>query len=312
METGGTVELGREAVASDRPGSRRLPLAVRAADGYELAADLFLPDGPVRGAVVMAPAMGVPRRLYAPFSSHLADDGLATLALDYRGIGDSAPRSLRGFPARLGDWAVLDLAGAVAELDRRFPGLPLAWVGHSVGGQLMGLVPGLPVRAAVFVASQSGWSGHWPGAGRWAMAALWHVAVPVAVRAVGYLPMKALGQGENVPAGVALEWAEWGRHRDYVWSHARRLGGVEFTRWRGPIRAYGFADDRYAPRPAVEALLGYYREARTELRWLRPADLGTRSIGHFGFFGPRFRQRLWSEVRDYLLAAVGEEHRAPA
>jgi predicted alpha/beta hydrolase len=279
---------------------------VRATDGYELAADLYLPDGGVRAAVLVAPAMGVPRRLYGAFSAYLAEAGLATLVLDYRGIGGSAPRSLRGFAARLGDWGERDLAGAVAELARRFPGLPLLWAGHSVGGQLMGLVPDLPVRAAVFVASQSGWHGHWPGAGRWAMAALWHLVLPALVHAVGYLPMKAFGQGENVPAGVALEWAAWGRDRDYVWGYARRRGGVEFPRFSGPILAYGFADDPYAPRPAVEALLGFYRAARPELRWLRPADLGTRSIGHFGFFGPRFRDRLWSEVRSFLLDAVGD------
>jgi predicted alpha/beta hydrolase len=50
---------------------------VRATDGYELAADLYLPDGGVRAAVLVAPAMGVPRRLYGAFSAYLAEAGLA-------------------------------------------------------------------------------------------------------------------------------------------------------------------------------------------------------------------------------------------
>jgi predicted alpha/beta hydrolase len=34
--------------------------------------------------------MGVPRAFYAAFAGHLAEQGIAALTVDYRGIGDPA------------------------------------------------------------------------------------------------------------------------------------------------------------------------------------------------------------------------------
>ncbi len=72
------------------------PLRVEARDGFPLAADLFLPDAAPTAAVLIAPAMGVPRGYYAAFAGHLAREGLAALTLDYRGIGGSRAGALRG------------------------------------------------------------------------------------------------------------------------------------------------------------------------------------------------------------------------
>jgi predicted alpha/beta hydrolase len=272
----------------------------RARDGMELAGDLFRPRGEPQAVAVVAPAMGVRRSFYASFAAFLAEAGVLALSVDYRGIGDSAPPSLRGFEARLRDWGELDLSGACDEVRRRAPGAPLLWVGHSVGGQLMGLVDA-PVRAAVFVASQSGHSSHWDGAGRLSMGALWWLGIPVLTTVAGRLPMKVLGQGEDVPSGVAREWAEWGRHPRYVRRYADSRGGAGYARYAGPIRAYSFSDDAYAPRRAVAALLGLYAAARVEQRHLVPDDLGARRIGHFAPFREGFAATLWTEIRDWLV-----------
>jgi predicted alpha/beta hydrolase len=272
-----------------------------ARDGRLLAGTLFLADRP-RGLVVVASAMGVRRRLYAAFAEHLAEAGLTTLTFDYRGIGDSRDGPVRRCDAHLHDWGELDLAGAFEWMVRQYPGLSLLLVGHSVGGQLFGLVADAPVAGAVFVASQSGSWKLWRGPARLGMFAVWHVLLPGCARILGYIPMKALGQGEDLPAGVGAEWARWGREDDYVWSYAQPRRGMGFTRWRGPLRAYAISDDGYAPRSSVEALLALYASATTELRVLRPADVGAKRIGHFDAFRrPRFRDTVWAEIRDTLL-----------
>jgi predicted alpha/beta hydrolase len=275
-------------------------LRITARDGYQLGADLFLPRGPVAGAVLIASAMGVPRGFYGRYASYLAEGGLAALTLDYRGIGESRPRQLRGFRAALHDWAELDLDAALRELGRQVPGVPRLWVGHSVGGQLMGLVPELPVEGAIFVASQAGWWGHWRGTQRLAMAALWHLAVPALATTLGYLPMAAVGQGENLPAGVALEWARWGRNRHYLAPYAATRDGAQLVRFAGRIRSYAIADDPFAPRPGIDALLALYRQATGEVRPVTPEELGLPGIGHFDFFKPMFRRSLWAESRGWL------------
>src|SRR5689334_10099670 len=117
-------------------------LTLVAADRQTLVADLTAPTGPaaeLRATAVIAPAMAVPRRLYRGFAAYLATRGVATLVLDYRGIGDSVVDRGRGKDVRVDQWAYLDVPAALAELERRFPGLPRVWIGHSVGGQLLGL-----------------------------------------------------------------------------------------------------------------------------------------------------------------------------
>ncbi len=276
------------------------PVALRAADGFQLAGDLHLPPGgsDPRAAVLLAPAMGVQRGFYRPFASYLATRGAAVLAVDYRGVGGSRPAGLRGLGARLRDWAELDLEAALAHLSTRFGGLPLAWVGHSVGGQLLGLLRDPPVGRALLLCSQSGYWRHWSGAGRVGMAALWYAGVPVITGALGYLPLR----GGGVPAGVAREWARWGRDPDYILSYARERA-CAFHGWSGRLRAYAFADDHYAPPAAVEALVRGYASARREVRVVSPRDVGASRIGHFGPLRPEFRDSLWTEMGDWLLAA---------
>src|SRR5262245_43703141 len=91
-----------------------------ARDGYALAATPFQPPRPWRAALI-SPATAVPRKIYRGFATFLAENGFAVLTYDYRGIGDSRPASLRGFRARMRDWAALDVRAAIDHAQRRFP-----------------------------------------------------------------------------------------------------------------------------------------------------------------------------------------------
>lgn len=277
-------------------------LELPALDGFRLAATRFEPptDG-CAATVLVAGAAGVPRRYYAPFAAHLAGHGLRVVTLDYRGVGGSRPATLRGFPARLHHWGERDLGGALAWAAERWPDRPLLAVTHSIGGQVLGLAPALDRVAAVLsVASQSGYWRLWSGARRLQMGAYFHLLIPAAARLAGYLPMRLVG-GEDLPRDVALEWARWCRDPHYVLTHARAHGAVGYGRFDGPWRAYALADDAYAPRAAVERLLGFYPRAARELRWVDPVEVG-RPIGHFGFFRRAFEPTLWREASAWLLA----------
>jgi predicted alpha/beta hydrolase len=177
-------------------------------------------------------------------------------------------------------------------------------VGHSAGGQLFGLHTGPEVAGALLVGAQSGHWRHWSGLARLGMAALWHVGLPALVPLVGYLPMRAFRQGEDVPAGVALEWARWGRHREYILAH-RPPAGAAFSAHRGPVRLYAVLDDAYAPPRSVEALARMFRGTAAEVRRLAPADAGVARLGHFAFFRPRFEATLWAEALAWLRERAG-------
>lgn len=284
----------------DEPAIHVEDLTLPATDGYPLAATSFVPAAPAAAWVIVNSATAVRRTYYARFARFLAEHGFAVVTYDYRGIGGSRPRRLRGFEARMRDWAQRDAAGVMDWVHTRRRGRVLA-VGHSFGGQALGLLPA-PERlaGALIVGAQSGYWRHWTGWRGPAVAAFWYAVIPALTGACGYYPGSVLRMGEDMPAGVAREWARWGRRRGYVTDADGGALRPGYARIAFPIRSYSFSDDRLAPPRAVEALLGFYAAARVERRALTPRDLGVRAIGHWGFFRDRFRDPLWVEAADWL------------
>ena len=272
---------------------------LRAGDGYALGATLFRPPAPGGRAVLVQAATGVKQDYYARFADFLAARGSTVLTFDYRGIGRSRPAKLRGMRAAMRDWALLDAAAAWNRLEEIQPGSKMLVVGHSFGGQSLGLLP-RPERiaGALVVGSQSGYWRHWPALGRaWMMPATYFL-LPAISRLAGYFPASLLGFGEDLPAGVAIEWASWCRNPEYL---VGALGAQDrYARFAAPLLAYAIADDAFAPLGAVRALTALYPASRSEVREVRPRDIGAASIGHFGFFRERFRDTLWREAAEWL------------
>ena len=77
--------------------------------------------------------MGVAQHFYARFAEWLASRGYRAVTFDYRGIGLSAPRSLRGFRIDLFDWAREDCAAVISFVKNADSNLPLYWVGRKLG-----------------------------------------------------------------------------------------------------------------------------------------------------------------------------------
>ena len=98
----------------DPPAIPAREFALVAPDGYRLAATEYRASGTARGAVLIVGAMAVPQSFYADIARWLADQGWQVITLDYRGIGRSAPPSLKGFDADILTWAREDCGAAPA------------------------------------------------------------------------------------------------------------------------------------------------------------------------------------------------------
>ena len=271
-----------------------MALTLTAKDGYRLSATQYGERSDK--AVLILAATGVPQGYYAKFAAWLAAQGFRVLTFDYRGIGKSLDGSVRRVQARMRDWALLDAAAAMAHLASS---PKIFVVGHSCGGQALGLLPAQErIAAALIVGSQSGYWRNWPPLGRAWMWPVTHFLLPGVSRLLGYFPGSRLGFGEDLPKGVAIEWASWCRNPTYL------VGALHvedaYARFAAPLRAYAFSDDPFGPLGAVKKLLELYPRAPSEVRHLKPADLGVRRIGHFGFFREPFRDTLWCEARDWL------------
>ena len=141
---------------------------------------------------------------------------------------------------------------------------------------------------------------------KFALFLLWYVAMPSLTWLCSYFPAKRLGLGENLPRGVALEWARWSRDPKYLFGKYSRQSAKNFKQVCVPFRAYSFSDDTMAPKRAVDALLGAFTGTSIEHKHIHPADLGQNSIGHFNFFRDNFKPTLWHDSLEWFMAQAGK------
>ncbi|HSV69870.1 MAG TPA: alpha/beta hydrolase [Methylibium sp.] len=276
-------------------------LTLHAADGHALAATAFEPTEAPRAVLLIAPAMAVPQNYYAPFARWLAEtQGIAVLTFDYRGIGASRRGPLAAVRADVLTWARQDCAAALAEAARRWPTAPLHWLGHSLGAQIVGLVPGHERLAGMLsVAAGSGYWHHTRPRVRALSPWLWWVLVPLALKAFGYFPGGRLRKIGDLPGGVMAQWRRWCLDPDYLGGESAAVR-AELAAAVLPITALAVTDDELMTERGVRALFGLYRAARVEIRRLEPRAHGLAAIGHFGFFRERMRETLWPMVPRWI------------
>lgn len=291
-------------------------------DGETLAGQLWLPTSVAQiGTVVVNPATAVKAAYYHRFARFLARHGYAVLTYDYRGIGASRQRSLRS--ARAVDkytWGAQDCDAALRWAGEAFPGLPLDVVAHSIGGLLVGLAAhGRNVRRCLTVGAQYAYWPDYAAARRRSMWWRWHVVMPVVTALLGYFPARRFGWHEDIPAGVAYEWAFRSERLEASYAHLRRRGIDplrHFPAMTGEILAIGLSDDPFGTPAALDRLLGYYSQARRTRIEIRPASVGTADIGHFAYFHDRFEATLWADalawLRDGVLPPGAPAHPYPA
>ncbi len=179
-----------------------------ALDGYALGGFLHAGTNPTpRHAVVFATGGGIRAEVYRHFLSYLASHGMAVLAFDYRGIGESRPARLRGFVAGFEDWAEYDAGGAIAWMAARYPTACLTGMGHSIGALLIGgAKDAAHFSQIVLIAPHTGYHGDYPLGLRLLVQLAWRVTGPLLRWLFGYFPARMLGLGENLPRRVALQW----------------------------------------------------------------------------------------------------------
>jgi predicted alpha/beta hydrolase len=270
--------------------------------GHALAAQFFFPSGPGRnkGAVLIVPAMGVTQEFYAPLATWLAGQGFVAATFDYQGIGRSRTGPLREVRANVLDWATVDCAAMMDALAARAPGLPLSWIGHSLGGQITPFVPNRE-RLTKIVTVATG-TGYWRENAlrlRWRVWLLWYLLAPLAVWLLGYFPGRRLGMVGDLPGPVMRQWRRWCLARRYFLGDegvAERFASV-----RTPLLALSFTDDQFLSARNVSALHAAFTRAPKVMIRIAPRDVGERRIGHFGFFRPRAEAPLW---RPFLLPAL--------
>jgi predicted alpha/beta hydrolase len=285
-----------------------LAVEFRALDGTGLAGTLFYLPGVARFArvAVFNCGGGVPARAYRHFARYLASCGIPVLTYDYRGIGRSRPAKLRGFAASVEDWAEHDCGGAIAWLRTRYPSSRIIGIAHSIGGLLLGGAPNSSeLSDFILICTHTGYYGDYRLRYRLPMAMLWHGLMPALTHALGYFPARRLGLGDDIPRGVALQWASR-RGPSMQFKEGKDVGRARRALLRcrnvhGPALILSVTDDAFATEAGTHRLLSYFPGLKPRFMRVSPADVGARRVGHFGFFRRNLQFILWPRVLAYIL-----------
>jgi predicted alpha/beta hydrolase len=232
------------------------------------------------------------------------------LVFDYRGIGQSLQGPLAQCQATLADWGQQDQVAALQWLLKHCGSPQALLLGHSAGGQMLGLLPNHgQVARMVGISASSGWfAAMRPGFAFQARLGL-RVLMPLAARWLGYAPTSRIGLGENLPAGVARQWGEWCAAGRYATNAVRERPQQDFhAQVRTPITVLYAVDDDIANAATVQDLLQTWPGAPQQARAVRPADHGLRGIGHLNWFRQSHRA-LWPLMS---AALQGSEPAEPA
>jgi predicted alpha/beta hydrolase len=179
-----------------------------------------------------------------------------------------------------------------------------------VGGFVTGFVTnGQLIDRMLLVGAHTGYWRDYARRARPAMYLLWHAMMPTVTQMVGYFPGRKLRLLEDLPAGVAMEWANR-RRADFWWNLKTANGAPDIHRIQQALRGFEtilattmalrFSDDSFGTEAATDRILSLYRNCVATRLTITPADVGGQKIGHFGFFRSRFRDTLWTRIADWL------------
>lgn len=280
-------------------------LTITCKDGYSLSARFYTASATQKKncPVLICPATGITQNFYQAFAEWLTTQGYDVLSFDFRGIGRSLHGPVSQSEASIVDWGQLDIPAAIETLLYKTQADQVILVGHSAGGQLLGIVPNHEKVAKVVAVSGS--TGHVKGLkGRTRLLApvMFNVIFPLARITKGYGPTQAIGMGENLPKDVAREWAQFCSKPGYIINAiGKKVASTHdyHTQITCPITSIWATDDEIATQANVKDLLRLYPKAHTEMIELQPQEYGHKGIGHMLMFR-KSHQNLWPVIEQHL------------
>jgi predicted alpha/beta hydrolase len=272
---------------------------ITCADGTRLHGHFVAaPAGCTHGLpVLLSPATGVKQHYYLRFAHWLAQQGHDVLVFDYRGIGLSLQGPLSRCRATLAEWGQQDQVAALDWLLAHTDSEQALMLGHSAGGQMIGLLPNHHrVARLVGVSASTGWlKGMRPGFRVKAWLGLRGV-IPLGAMMKGYAPTAAVGLGENLPARVGLQWGQWCAAGGYATNAVRDQPERDFhAHVRTPITVLYASDDDIATDITVKDLLRTFPAAPKQAIRVQPSHHGLTSLGHIDWFRSS-HQAVWPMI----------------
>ena len=272
---------------------------IKCEDGVELSTILLLPEGNPKAVVQINSATATPKEYYLPFANYLVENGFAACVYDYRGTCESTPEGgLRGCTYDYVMLGQLDMPAVLDYLDSQFPDLSKLIMGHSVGGQKVGMMPNHhKIKGMVTFATSVGYWGFMPWKYRIQTHFFFHIFTPISNFLFGYVAAKRLGLMEDLPKQIVLDWRHWCSVPEYFFNKKYAPKSADkgfFKELTFPIQVYWATDDPISNARSVPMFWKHVRSlGGIKIDCITPQEIGVKEIGHFGFFRRKFKETLW-------------------
>lgn len=263
--------------------------------GHAITVKTFQPDHP-KAVVIVAGAVGVPQYHYEKFALWLSQQGYAAITFDYEGIGESVDGHVKNSRSDMVSWGQNDAARVLQYASDQHPDQTINWIGHSVGGQLLGFLPNAHlIDKVITVASGSGYWWHNSPPTKRIVWLLWFLIVPVIVPLTGYFPGRKLNMVGDLPKPMIQQWRRWCLNSRYALGVEGEAVVQQFEQRTFPMTGIWFSDDEMMSAKSIESLHGFYPNAPKQMICVKPDDAGHKRIGHLGWFKERYQGGIWEQ-----------------
>ena len=212
----------------------------------------------------------------------------------------------------MADWAEKDITSTVQWMRERYRDLPLVYVGHSFGGQALGLLKNnTEVSRALFIAAQAGYWKLMASPERYRVYALLNfVGVPL-TKMFGYMPGWA-GLGEDMPKDAFLQWVGWVMKERYLFGDSSLDTRENFHNYKNPLRAICFTDDPWATRTAVELLCSGFTATKPDIVSISPTRYRREENRPYGLLPARASRHAVAGCGGMAAGGIAPRRNAPA
>ncbi|MEI6266199.1 MAG: alpha/beta fold hydrolase [Sphingobacteriia bacterium] len=275
-------------------------IIIRNDNNIELSATLFIPSE-LKSAVMIGPATGIKRGFYHSFATYLADNGYGVITFDYEGIGASRSGCLKTCKASLVSWGSSDLSVVFSTLKTIFPNVKYHLVGHSAGGQLVGLMRGATELTSIFnVGCSSGCIKNMKYPFKAKAYFFMNVYIPINNLLFGYTNTQWVGMGEPLPKKSAQQWTDWCNGKGYVENYINKNSISHcYNDLSCPSIWINATDDDIANDKNVADMIRVFPKLKAERITIDPAAYGFKEVGHMKYFSNQ-KSKLWVLAKDWL------------
>lgn len=251
--------------------------------------------------MVINSATGVKQQVYFSFAKYLAEQGFTVITYDYRGIGESKPRKMKGFEASMRIWGTKDFKTVTTFIKENYPDYSKFCLGHSVGALILGMNEDSVIfKKFIFVATQDAYIGHLSWRVAVTAALGFGIAVPVTVILKGYFPAHRFGLGESLPKGSAYDWRTLILNKK---STGRLYEKIEKD-YSKDLNQEAFIihaeDDSWVTMKGMESLMNNsYPNMKKTYREIKVSESPKKQVGHINFFRS-YNRSLWKIILDKI------------